>query len=889
MLQESKTNELEYQRLSKEEMEQRGILGRLVGICASFTAPTRNGRKYPEQLWENVFNDPIMKERIENGVCYGELGHPADREETDMEKIAVCMAEQPKKGKDGKLRAVFDILNTPNGRILKSLCDYGSTLGISSRGSGDLETDFDGQESVNPDTYNCEGFDVVLIPAVKEARLQYVTEALDKKRYNKTLREKLTESINKETEENRKVISESLSTLGVTLNESNDSEYHRLEKLYKNKKSFNDKQKQSGEIADITEYLDSHNMSYEIYDDKTDNGCTIFYDGEVIIKESIELSKDWKTLQPGQIVRFKSTEFDGVMEYDCEVSEVYDDHVILTPLDDKLSDMHLWIDDDMVDGILNESISLKEASLSPEDKMDLWHNGQRRENIAACGDSKLLKYKEICEYKGYDKEIDIINKELQKRGLLNDEDSPSPSVHEQEGKLTAKMEDGELLILANKSGVAFLKQYRTQPYDTEQLLKGWERYFVIRKSDKDANEIAQGIISTLNESYIIRTLSEAFNLSEASFGGYKYKYGVNAYPSGRNIILGGSDDLEAAIEIGVNQAQRICENPWMSNQQKIDYLQTIYISDDDAEEAIDTELDEKIEQLIAKLDSDLNEQITPNSDDINVNSDSAADNDGALVEELQNTLSVNKQLQDKIIDLQEKLSVSYTKEMSLKEELNQERLKNVKLSESVEKIDTLNNQISSAKKTEITLNKKFTNLTESIERKNAKIQQLVEQLANSEKQVTHLQTELKNSKSELTETTHNLTDITEKYNTLNTNYQQMKESYSKKVEKQNNLVEKYRNVAVKSVNRYIDSQATKLGITSAEIKNRLPESYSFSDIDRVCESLQEYKLNMTNLPFSTDKSLKEGINIKAYNIDNRTLIPMEEDVDDLTLRLAGIK
>ena len=189
MLKESVNNQLEYQRLSQDEMKKRGILGRLVGVCADFFSPTRNGRRYPEQLWENVFNDPIMKERIENGVCYGELGHPTDREETDMSKIALCLAEVPKKGKDGKLRAVFDILNTPNGRILKSLCDYGSTIGISSRGSGDLETDFDGNESVNPDTYSCEGFDAVLIPAVKEARLEYVTESLNKKRYNKTLRE----------------------------------------------------------------------------------------------------------------------------------------------------------------------------------------------------------------------------------------------------------------------------------------------------------------------------------------------------------------------------------------------------------------------------------------------------------------------------------------------------------------------------------------------------------------------------------------------------------------------------------------------------------------------------------------------------------------------------
>ena len=55
-----------------------------------------------------------------------------------MEKVAVCLAEQPMKGKDGKLRAVFDILSTPNGKLLKALCDYGSTLGVSSRGNGDV-------------------------------------------------------------------------------------------------------------------------------------------------------------------------------------------------------------------------------------------------------------------------------------------------------------------------------------------------------------------------------------------------------------------------------------------------------------------------------------------------------------------------------------------------------------------------------------------------------------------------------------------------------------------------------------------------------------------------------------------------------------------------------
>ena len=59
-----------------------------------------------------------------------------------------------------------------------------------------------------------------------------------------------------------------------------------------------------------------------------------------------------------------------------------------------------------------------------------------------------------------------------------------------------------------------------------------------------------------------------------------------------------------------------------------------------------------------------------------------------------------------------------------------------------------------------------------------------------------------------------------------------------------------------SVDRYIKSQAVRLGVSVNEIKNRLNESYTFDDIDEVCESLQSYKLNMSKLPFA---SLKENV------------------------------
>jgi len=209
---------LAFEDLTTEEKEKRHILGRLYGPIADVINPTRNGRKYSEQLWENVFNNPIMQEKIKNGVCFGELGHPEDRTEIDMSKVAVCMPEAPKKDKEGHLIGYFDILDTPNGRILKTLCDYGSTLGISSRGTGDLYTDDDGEEAVDPETYDCECFDIVLVPAVESARLTF-TEGLNK---NKTMKQALTESLESANDEERKVMKEALDSLNIKLDSNSE-------------------------------------------------------------------------------------------------------------------------------------------------------------------------------------------------------------------------------------------------------------------------------------------------------------------------------------------------------------------------------------------------------------------------------------------------------------------------------------------------------------------------------------------------------------------------------------------------------------------------------------------------------------------------------------------
>lgn len=219
MLESFTTDKFEYKRLSTEEQKSRGILGRLVGIIGDTKNATRNGRKYNSDLWSKVFDDPIVNEKIENRLMLGEMGHPENREEIDLEKVAICLAEKPKIGKDGALYGIFDILDTPNGRLLKSLCDYGCNIGISSRGTGDIIYDNDGNELVDPDTYVLETYDAVIVPGVEKARLQYVTEALDTKKYNKTLKQKLTEEINKASDEDKKIMRETLNKLDINLEE----------------------------------------------------------------------------------------------------------------------------------------------------------------------------------------------------------------------------------------------------------------------------------------------------------------------------------------------------------------------------------------------------------------------------------------------------------------------------------------------------------------------------------------------------------------------------------------------------------------------------------------------------------------------------------------------
>ena len=894
MLKESVNNQLEYQRLSQDEMQKRGILGRLVGVCADFFSPTRNGRKYPEELWENVFNDPIMKERIENGVCYGELGHPADREETDMEKIALCLAEVPKKGKDGKLRAVFDILNTPNGRILKSLCDYGSTIGISSRGSGDLETDFDGNESVNPDTYSCEGFDAVLIPAVKEARLEYVTESLNKKRYNKTLRDKLTESINKEDESNQKIMRESLSTLGINLNES-VSEYkgtHKDVDIYflpnENKYSvevLNEGIQKFNSLKNAISYIDMINRT-KLNENKPNS---------VISNESLVVSAG----------KIPDELLDKAIKLYSETSDDYD--TILDFVKDFFSQYSRVDQKDIARYMINrtkltESKSRKIPGYCYVITFD--DGGKRSVMSAEYGfETKEEARKALAdaesEYMDSPFWDDTVKKSVRliKESLLDEEQTGR-----EETKLSEKpsdildMKDTQEVDIENEDSDILEEQAEEDTLDreSEPERQSWDtdfyRLYKAYDNYKDFKDIDI-------ESAEIRDLIDPLEDRNIDYDIYKHKSDNGCTVFFNEGLTQDLDEALSDLQEGLNGTEALAVDRVLDTYKNYDSLEdcvldaiNLYNNGNAGPEYSDEDF--------ATEEADYNKVLKTVKNKLNMKVESiAAENDGALIEQLQNIIKQNKSLEQKITEIQEKLSVSYAKEMKLTEQIECYKQKVSKLSEKTKEIKVLNEKLSKAqhinKQSKLEAEDSITKLNESIKSKDDKYEELVktntslkESIGQKDSTIISLKEEIRKLKLDSKSKLRKVEELEESLSTTQKDLDQFKEQYSKKLQKQNTVIEKYQRVAKNSVKKYIESQAVRLGVKSEEITNRLPKSYSFKDIDLICEDLQEYKFNMSNLPFNTTM-INENLKVSAKNVnENNQLISSDDLLTDYDLKLA---
>lgn len=131
----------------------------------------RNGRIYPLQILQRECAR-YTKELIEDNRALGELGHP-DSPTINLDRVSHRIVSLTQEGRDfvGKAK----ILDTPNGRIVKTLIDDGVKLGVSTRGLGTLRSTTHGNV-VGEDFYLATAGDIVHDPSAPNAFVQGIME-----------------------------------------------------------------------------------------------------------------------------------------------------------------------------------------------------------------------------------------------------------------------------------------------------------------------------------------------------------------------------------------------------------------------------------------------------------------------------------------------------------------------------------------------------------------------------------------------------------------------------------------------------------------------------------------------------------------------------------------
>ena len=141
------------------------------GIFMQGDIKNRNGRIYPKDvLMKEVGN--YNRKFVDENRAFGELGHP-DGPTVNLERVSHLVTSLKPDGSNvlGEAR----ILETPMGKIVKTLMDEGTKLGVSSRGMGSLD-ERNGAKYVRDDFYLAAAADIVADPSAPNAFVEGVME-----------------------------------------------------------------------------------------------------------------------------------------------------------------------------------------------------------------------------------------------------------------------------------------------------------------------------------------------------------------------------------------------------------------------------------------------------------------------------------------------------------------------------------------------------------------------------------------------------------------------------------------------------------------------------------------------------------------------------------------
>ena len=160
------------------------------GVFLQGEIKNRNGRLYPIQTLANE-----VKRYNENFVCkgraLGELGHP-DGPTVNLDRVShkiTCLTQE-----GNNFRGKAQILETPMGKIAKSLLESGVMLGVSSRGVGSLRMTNEGHKIVGEDFQLATAADIVADPSAPDAFVNGIMEGKEWVWEGGILREQLAEN-----------------------------------------------------------------------------------------------------------------------------------------------------------------------------------------------------------------------------------------------------------------------------------------------------------------------------------------------------------------------------------------------------------------------------------------------------------------------------------------------------------------------------------------------------------------------------------------------------------------------------------------------------------------------------------------------------------------------
>lgn len=132
----------------------------------------KNGRIYRMNILEQEVSR-YMKEQVESGRGYGELGHPQGPQ-INLDRVSHLIQELKRDGNVFMGKAL--ITDTPMGNIARGLMEAGAKLGVSSRGLGSLQKNSDGIMEVQSDFKLATAADIVADPSAPGAFVNGIME-----------------------------------------------------------------------------------------------------------------------------------------------------------------------------------------------------------------------------------------------------------------------------------------------------------------------------------------------------------------------------------------------------------------------------------------------------------------------------------------------------------------------------------------------------------------------------------------------------------------------------------------------------------------------------------------------------------------------------------------